>query len=220
MKQAIAFSMLALLTSPFLSHSAHAHSAGEHAQHQQPTAKVTQDNAVVHFADVQLTNQNGQPVSLKRDLVSDRIVVMGFIYTTCTTVCPLVSAIMAKVQKQLGDKVGKEVQIVSITVDPLRDNPQRLLSYASKFQRGPGWSWLTGSQRAVNETLKGLGTWTADPENHAPLIMVGDGRSNHWTRYYGFADPAQLVERVEQLRADRVSKPVRHGVYVMGEQQP
>jgi len=221
MNHVLAILILTLLATPFVSLTASAHSAAEHAQHEQTPIKpamVAQENTVVQLADVQLTDQNGKGINLKRDLVSDRIVVMGFIYTSCTTVCPVVSSIMARVHKQLGDKVGREVQIVSITVDPQRDNPQRLLSYASKFQAGPGWSWLTGSQQAINDTLKGLGTWTPDPQNHPPLILVGDGRSNHWTRFYGFADPAQLIERVEQLRADRVSKPVKNGVYVMGEQ--
>ncbi|MFJ3487498.1 SCO family protein [Pseudomonas sp. NPDC090202] len=213
MKAVFAVSMLALLIAQGTS-VAFAHGGADHAQQQKP---VTEENAVVRFADVSLTNQHGQPVNLKRDLVSDRIVVMGFVYTTCTTVCPVVSSIMAKVQKQLGAKVGTDVQIVSITVDPLRDTPARLLSYANRFQNGPGWAWLTGTPQNIDATLKGLGTWTADPANHPPLIMVGDGRSSHWTRYYGFADPAQLVERVEQLRADRVAKPVKHGVYVMGD---
>jgi protein SCO1/2 len=212
-------SLLALLVSCGFGSSALAHSADEHAGHQED-AVVTQENVVVRFADVQLTNQNGQPVNLKRDLVSDRIVVMGFIYTSCTTICPLVSSIMGKVQEQLGAKVGSEVQIVSISVDPLRDSPQRLLTYSNKFQHGPGWAWLTGSPQAITDTLKGLGNWTADPKNHPPLIMVGDGRSSHWTRYYGFTDPDLLVERVEQLRGDRAAKSSRRGVYVLGEVQP
>jgi protein SCO1/2 len=211
--------MLAVLLSYGWVSMALAHSAGEHTGHEQ-NAVVTQENAVVRFANVQLSNQNGQPVNLKRDLVNDRIVVMGFIYTTCTTICPLVSSIMAKVQQQLGNKVGTEVQLVSISVDPLRDTPQRLLSYSGKFQRGPGWAWLTGTPQAITDTLRGLGNWTADPQNHPPLIMVGDGRSSHWTRFYGFTDPDLLVERVEQLRGDRAAKSSRRGVYVLGEPQP
>lgn len=217
MKHLIAVSMLASLVSLALNGPALAHGGADHAQ---PKTAVTQENTVVHFADVSLTNQNGDPVSLKRDLVSDRIVVMGFIYTTCTTVCPLISSIMSKVQQQLGAKVGTEVQIVSISVDPLRDTAPRLRTYASKFQHGPGWAWLTGTPQAIDATLKGLGTWTADPQNHAPLILVGDGRSSHWTRFNGFTDPALLVERVEQLRGDRASKAGRRGTYVMGEVQP
>lgn len=188
-----------------------AHSAGEHAQHSEPAKQETSE---VSFADVQLINQRGQMVNLQQDLVHDRIVVMSFIYTTCTTVCPVVSSIMSKVQKKLGARVGSDVQLVSITVDPQRDNPQRLLSYSARFQNGPGWSWLTGSQQAISDTLKGLGTWTADFENHPPLIMIGDGRSQYWTRFYGFTDPAVLVDRVERLTAARTPKAGHHDVFV------
>lgn len=226
MNNAIAVTMLAMLMAQGFTPVAQAHGGDDHAQHpaqggadhSQHQGAAKQESAVVHFADVKLTNQNGEPVSLKHDLVSDRIVVMGFIYTTCTTVCPVISSIMSRVQQQLGAKVGTEVQIVSITVDPLRDTAPRLLTYANRFQHGPGWAWLTGTPQAIDATLKGLGTWTADPQNHPPLIMVGDGRSSHWTRFYGFTDPDLLVERVEQLRGDRASKSGRHGVYVMGEQ--
>ncbi|MFY1668097.1 SCO family protein [Pseudomonas sp. Pseu.R1] len=217
MKYALAVSLLASLVGLSVSNATQAHGGADHGQ---PKTAVTQENTVVHFADVSLTNQHGDPVNLKRDLVGDRIVVMGFIYTTCTTVCPVISSIMARVQAQLGAKVGTEVQIVSISVDPLRDTAPRLLSYSRTFQHGPGWAWLTGTPQAIDATLKGLGAWSADPQNHAPLILVGDGRSSHWTRFNGFTDPALLVERVEQLRGDRASKSGRHGVYVMGEVQP
>lgn len=179
-----------------------AHSADEHAGHTPPLAK-TQESAQVKFADVGLVDQSGKPVRLEKDLVSNKIVVMSFIYTSCTTVCPVVSSIMGKVQKQLGARVGKEVQLVSISIDPQRDDPQRLRDYARNFQNGPGWSWLTGSPQSVTETLKGLGTFSGDFKNHPPLIMVGDGNSRHWTRYYGFTDPTVLTREVEKLSGQR-----------------
>lgn len=193
-----------------------AHSMDEHAQHAQQAADTRQEGTQVSFADVSLLDQNGKPVRLSQDLVRDRIVVMGFIYTSCTTVCPLVSSIMSKVQQQLGGRVGDDVQLVSISIDPQRDDPPRLLGYAKKFQSGPGWSWLTGSPQAISDTLKGLGTWTADYRNHPPLILVGDGRSDHWTRFYGFTDPALLVKRVQELGAARVH--ARHTAVAQGAQ--
>lgn len=192
---ALALCMLAL-AAPLPSQAADPHAG--HQAHGQPP-----EGAQVRFADVMLTDQHERPVRLKEDVVGDRIVVMGFIYTSCTTVCPVVSAIMQKVQAQLGEQVGREVQLVSISVDPLRDSPQRLREYASQYQAGPGWTWLTGAVPAVSETLKGLGTWSADFTTHPPVIMVGDGRSDQWTRFYGFTDPAVLVGRVYALSAAR-----------------
>ncbi|MGE8391972.1 SCO family protein [Pseudomonas sp. BIGb0427] len=181
---------------------AQAHNGVDHSGHGAPAAH--QEKTSVRFADVSLLDQNGMPVRLEKDLVADHLVVMGFIYTSCTTVCPVVSSIMAKVQKQLGGRVGTEVQLVSISVDPQRDDPKRLLGYAQAFQNGPGWSWLTGTPYAINETLKGLGSFSADLGQHPPLILVGDGHSGHWTRYYGFTDPQLLISEIDRLSARRV----------------
>nr|WP_166366589.1 SCO family protein [Pseudomonas akapageensis] len=214
MTASIALALLGMVGSSGL---VQAHSKDEHASHGQQAAETREEGARVSFVDVPLLDQDGKSVRLNEDLVRDRIVVMGFIYTSCTTVCPVVSSIMSKVQKQLGGRVGDDVQLVSISIDPQRDDPPRLLGYAKKFQSGPGWSWLTGSPQAISDTLKGLGTWTPDFRNHPPLILVGDGRSERWTRYYGFTDPALLVKRVQELGAARVH--ARHTAVAM-EQLP
>ena len=195
-----------------------AHSADEHAGHDMPAKSASSESAQVKFADVALVDQNGKPVRLEKDLVSNKIVVMSFIYTSCTTVCPVVSSIMGKVQKQLGARVGGEVQLVSISVDPQRDDAKRLNDYASNFQKGPGWSWLTGSSQSITETLKGLGSFSGDIKNHQPLILVGDGNSRHWTRYYGFTDPTVLTREVEKLSGLR-NTHAKHTAIAM-EQQP
>jgi protein SCO1/2 len=195
-----------------------AHSADEHAGHTMAAKSASSENAQVKFADVALVDQDGKAVRLEKDLVTNKIVVMSFIYTSCTTVCPVVSSIMGKVQKQLGARVGSEVQLVSISIDPQRDDPKRLNDYARAFQNGPGWSWLTGSTQSVNETLKGLGSFSGDLKSHAPLILVGDGNSSHWTRYYGFTDPSVLIREVEKLSGQR-NTHARHTAIAM-EQQP
>ena len=186
--------VLALASNLALAHGGHAG--------QPPVA--SQEKASVRFADVSLLNQDGMPVRLEKDLVGEHLVVMGFIYTRCTTVCPVVSAIMGKVQQQLGGRVGQDIQLVSISVDPQRDDARRLQRYARAFQKGPGWSWLTGTPYAIGETLKGLGSFSADLSQHPPLILVGDGRSGHWRRYSGFTDPAVLIDELNRLSARRV----------------
>ncbi|WP_238066415.1 MULTISPECIES: SCO family protein [Pseudomonas] len=190
---------LALAGNLALAHGGHDHNG--HAE-QPPAAR--QEKASVRFADVSLLNQDGMPVRLEKDLVGDHLVVMGFIYTSCTTVCPVVSSIMGKVQQQLGGRVGQDIHLVSISVDPQRDDARRLQDYAKAFQKGPGWSWLTGTPYAISETLKGLGSFSADLSQHPPLILVGDGRTGHWTRYYGFTDPAVLIDEINRLGARRV----------------
>lgn len=187
-------------------HAGHA-SATSHADHaghaNHAAAAKNAEGVKVRFADVALRDQDSRERRLESDVIGDRIVVMDFVYTSCTTVCPVVSAIMSEVQSKLGARVGRDVALVSMTVDPVRDTPARLRDYARARGAGPGWSWLTGSATAVNDTLKGLGTWTPDFEDHPVVMMVGDGRSGQWTRFYGFADPAALVAQVESLTAAR-----------------
>jgi len=189
--------------------------AEEHAGHPIPQARA--EGAEVRFADVPLTDQHGRELRLA-DAVGERIVVMGFVYTSCTTVCPMISAIMQKVQAQLGERIGAEVGLLSISVDPLRDSPARLLEYSRAYQAGPGWSWLTGQAAAVDETLRGLGVWSADYASHPPTLLVGDGRSGQWTRYYGFTDPAVLVGRVEALAEAR--RHAGHGHIARRDAEP
>lgn len=204
---------LALLAVPAL-----AHSPDEHANHQPSPQQLQPQGSTVRFADVTLLDQHARPVRLQDDLVRDRIVVMSFVYTTCTTVCPVVSAIMQKVQDGLDARSGARVQLVSISVDPLRDTPERLRDYARNFRSGPDWHWLTGSSQAVKETLQGLGTWSADYVDHQPVILVGDGDSDRWTRYYGFTDPAVLLAKVEQLSA-RHSHAGHHATVQPGDRR-
>ncbi|MCY1259631.1 hypothetical protein D9M68_266830 [compost metagenome] len=201
----IALTFLGLLA---FSANGHAHSTGEHGEHAGHSGHMMeevkhQEASEVSFANVPLLDQRGREIHLKQDLVENRIVVMGFVYTSCTTICPLVSSIMSKVQAELGDRVGTEVQLVSISVDPQRDTPSRLEAYARRYKAGPGWSWVTGTQPNIEETLRALGAWSADYESHPPLIMVGDGNSQHWTRFYGFTDPSVLVAKVRELETLR-----------------
>ena len=178
------------------------HQAHEHHQHE-AAAKEGPSSARVKYGDTLLVNQDGKKVRLKSDVFSDRVVVMDFAYTTCTTVCPVLTAVLVKVQSDLGDKVGKDVQMVTITVDPARDTPARLKEYAAKHGVKGGWAWLTGPVGTVNDVLQGFDAYAPNFEDHPPMVLVGDPVSGDWTRFFGFADPKDIVAKVEELRAAR-----------------
>ena len=191
-------------------HSHHQHpapAAGEpdpHAKHKAAAAKpVSAQSVELKLVDVELLNQDGKPVKLKRDVVGDRIVVMDFVYTTCTTVCPVLSALLADVQGKLGKDVGQDVALVSMTVDPVRDTPQRLKAFGEKYNAGPGWSFVTGRKAQVEDVLKIFGAYTPNFVDHPPLVMVGDGKTGKWLRFFGFPSPDQLTAAVKDLQAAR-----------------
>ncbi len=160
-------------------------------------------SADVRLYDLELIDQNGQPARFKSDVIGNRIVVINFIYTSCTTVCPVLSAIFGQVQHRLGSRLGKDVFLVSVSVDPVTDRPQRLRAYAKKNKARPGWIWLTGEKTTVDKVLQGLRAYTPDFEDHPSMMLVGDARSGDWTRFYGFMSPDQVVTKVDELLAAR-----------------
>lgn len=150
--------------------------------------------------DAPLSDQDGRQVRLRSDVLAGRIVVVDFIYTTCTTICPIYSATMAELQRRLGARAGHDVQLVTVTVDPLRDTPRRLKEYASRHtDRTEGWAFLTGTKPNVDAVNKGFGSYTPNVDDHPPMVIVGDTSSGDWTRFYGFPGAAELERRVHEL---------------------
>lgn len=160
----------------------------------------------VRGLDTNLVDHDGRGVNVQRDVIGDRIVVVSFVYTSCTTVCPLVASVFSDLQTRLGERVGRDVTLVTITVDPLRDTPAQLKAYAGRFGAGPGWRWLTGAPVAVNELLKGLGAYAPDFTQHPQMVLVGDGTTGRWTRFSGLPDSRRLAEHVRGLDATRSAR--------------
>ena len=175
--------------------------AGHRMAMQAPPA--AEDAASVELHNMGLIDQDGEAVRFVDDVVGDRIVVMDFVYTTCTTVCPVLSAILGQVQRQLADDLGPELRLVSVSVDPVRDTPERLKAYAASHRAGPDWLWLTGEKTEVDEVLRGLGAYTPNFEDHPSMVLVGDTRTGEWKRFFGFPGPDKVVAAVESLRAAR-----------------
>jgi protein SCO1/2 len=177
--------------------------AAQDAHHHAPPADAKVQAARVTLYDTQLVDSDGQALRFKSDAVDDRIVIVDFIYTNCTTICPVTSAIFGDVQERLierlGEQFGRDVKLVTLTVDPAIDTPERLKDYAGNFGSPTGWLWLTGDKPKVDAVLAGFGAYAADFTRHAGAILVGDARSGDWTRFYGVPNPPDIVARVEQL---------------------
>ena len=161
------------------------------------------ETADIDLRDRLLVDQDGQELMFVSDVIGDNIVVMDFVYTTCTTICPVLSALFTQVQGKLGDAVGDEVTLVSMSVDPVRDTPQRLKAYSAKHRAGDGWLWLTGSKGEVDDVLIGLGAYTSNFEDHPSMVLIGDGRTGEWKRLFGFPNPDRVVQIVNDLREQR-----------------
>jgi protein SCO1/2 len=165
--------------------------------------QTSKSESTLTLPDTELVTQHGKHRRLNSEIVAGRIVVIDFIYTTCTTVCPVLSATLMQVQQQLEKHGNSEVLLVSITVDPIRDTPARLKAYADKFYVGDDWVWLTGDKRAVDGVLKQLGAYSPNYADHPSMVLVGDAAKGDWSRYLGFPSANQILSKVEELSTER-----------------
>jgi len=146
--------------------------------------------------DLEVLDQDGRKLHFYTDLVKDRIVAINFIFTTCTTICPPLTATFARVQKDLGERAGRDVQMISISVDPTTDTPERLKAWSEKFHAAPGWTFVTGAKPVINDLLRALGAATASPQDHSPMVLIGNDARGEWTRTYGLAPPRQILQLI------------------------
>lgn len=156
-----------------------------------------------YFTDVELLTQDGRKMRFYSDLLKGRTVVIIPFFTTCTAVCPPMNRNMAKIQDALGDRLGKQVYLISITVDPVTDTPARLKAYAAKFHAKPGWYFITGTTENVNFALKKLGQYVADKNDHSSIMIVGNEATGLWKKALALAQAEELIKIVEEVADDK-----------------
>jgi protein SCO1/2 len=145
---------------------------------------------------VALTRADGRRVLLGEELAFDGPVVLNFVFTTCSAVCPIASQTFAELQGKLGP--GERVRMMSISLDPLNDTPQVLRAYAAKFRAGPDWSFYTGTVDASTAAQRAFDLYRGDKMNHAPVTLVRPGHRRAWVRLEGFPSAEQLAALVRE----------------------
>jgi cytochrome oxidase Cu insertion factor (SCO1/SenC/PrrC family) len=168
-----------------------------------PAATTPASSAKSYFGDIVLTNQYGKPVQFYDDLLKDKTVVINSFFATCSGSCPVMAGSFAAIQKHFADRVGKDLVLISITVDPATDTPERLLAYAQNMKAQPGWYFLTGSPASVEHALRKLGQAVAEKESHKNIFLVGNLQTGLWKKAFGLAKSEDLVKVVETVLNDR-----------------
>jgi protein SCO1 len=144
-------------------------------------------------------DQNGKEVNFYADLIKHKTFAINFIFTACTSSCPLSTAVFRQVQKKLGNK---KVQLITISVDPVNDTPQRLLGFSKKFNAKPNWAFVTGEKTVISGLLKSLGVYTADKNEHSNMVIVGNDATHTWTRLYGFPQADEIITALKNITGD------------------
>jgi protein SCO1/2 len=142
---------------------------------------------------VRLVRDDGEAVSLPEELDDGRPVVLNFIFTTCSTICPLMSQTLAEFDRELGAD-RERAHLVSISIDPEEDTPARLREYARKFHAGPEWQHYTGTADASLAAQRAFNVWRGDKMSHAPITLVRAAPGKPWLRIEGFVTPEELLQ--------------------------
>ena len=175
-------------------HSMHDHHA---APEQRGVTSRTVDSYSI--PDVKLVDMNRTQVSLREVLDDKSPVILNFIYTSCTAICPVTTATFQQVQQELGAGRDK-VRMVTISIDPENDTPARLKEYASRYSVGPQWKILTGTVENSIAVQRAFGVYSGDKMNHKPVTFLRPkGADKPWVRLDGFASASDIVNELGKL---------------------
>lgn len=153
-----------------------------------------------YFPNIPLVTHEGKKVRFFDDLIKDKIVVINFMFTSCPNACPLETARLVKIQQLLGDRVGRDVFMYSITIDPKNDTPDVLKDYAAKFNVKPGWLFLTGDKADITRLRKKLGLFIAEIEgpsnDHNLQFIIGNQATGRWMKRTPFETPEYVAAQI------------------------
>jgi len=154
--------------------------------------RFTRDEVKVDPPAVTLIDQNGNRIDFRALTLSDKPVFVDFIFATCTTICPVLSAGYTSIQRKLGDDLDR-VTLVSITIDPENDGPEELTAYLERYRAKPGWEFLTGTRADIDTVMRAFDAYVPDKMSHRPLLFIRTPSDGSWVRLYGFAGSADLM---------------------------
>lgn len=158
-----------------------------------------------HFPNVQLVTHEGKKVRFYDDLIKDKIVVINFMYAKCEGICPGITTNLVRMQRMLGDRVGRDIFMYSFSLKPEQDTPEALAEYARMHKAGPGWQFLTGAPADLELLRRKLGFTDPDPlvdadkSNHIGNVRYGNEPLQRWAACPGMTKPEMIIESIGWL---------------------
>jgi len=161
-----------------------------------PEYKRTEERLVI--PDVTLINQDGKRVKFAELVNSGKLVVVDFIYGTCTTICPVLSAGYTSYQRKLGAD-AQNVQLISISIDPENDSPAVMRKYLKNYRSQPGWDFLTGTREDIDRVMRAFNAYVPNKMSHYPIMFLRAPGNEQWVRIYGLIGTSDFIKESERL---------------------
>ncbi len=177
-----------------------------------PKRRTARDRVREKLLNIELVTQDHETVRFYDDLVKDKVVLIYFMFTSCQGICPATTTNVAKMQDLFGDRFGKEVFFISVTLTPEIDTPDVLKEYAELYGAKPGWTFVTGDYDEIEMLRRKLGIYNPDPVidadlySHAGLVTFGNERTARWAALPGTMDAEQLVRTMNRITRERKAR--------------
>lgn len=174
--------------------------------HAAASPKFTRSLETYQPPDVVLIDQQHQPVRLAELFATDQPVLVDFIYATCTTICPVLSAGFSNLQKKLG-KESQGVKFISFSIDPEYDTPEIMRDYLDRYRAKPGWDFLTGNRQDIDKVMHAFDAYVPNKMSHYPLLLIKTPQKNEWVRIFGLIGTRDLLEEFRRHYPAPEDKP-------------
>jgi protein SCO1/2 len=162
-------------------------------------------DGVEYFTNTPVITQDGRTLRFYDDVMKGKILLINFFFTACDNVCPLATENLVRVQELLGPRIGPEIRMVSISLQPDHDTPDVLANYAKQYGVGPGWLFLTGVRDDIELLRHRLGfddidpVVDADPEQHLGTVRIANEPMHRWAMSPSLLNPEAIVRAVDRV---------------------
>jgi len=169
------------------------------------TLQQEEERARSYFTNLELINQHGETVRFFDDVLKDKVVVINFIFTNCEGACPLITHKLTLVRDRMEGQIGKPVHFVSLSLDPKRDTPAAMKTFAKTHHADhDGWVFLTGKPENLDYIIKRLGQFTDDVEAHTTMMLAGNVSAAHWMKILPHEQAPAIAEKLQLLKPGKI----------------
>jgi protein SCO1 len=161
--------------------------------------------------DVEVLDQEGKRIHFYSDLIKGKVVVISFLFTSCKFYCPMQGDSLSKVQSLLGERLGRDINLITVSLDPENDTPERLKAWGAIFGAKPGWTFVTGAKPEIDKISMALTGAEALKGEHSPVVYIGNDKTGIWIRAYGLHDPEKFNKLIEEAIDNSPTEPGQKG---------